>query len=495
MRRMTLCCLTLGLFVTAPLHAQPDSLWSRTYGGENSEECHSLIQTADGGYALAGTTESLGAGWTDFCLVRTDENGDSLWSRTYGGEGMDECYSLVQTADGGYALAGSTTSFGAGYWNFRLVRTDENGDSLWSRTYGGIVGDRLSLVQTWDGGYALAGWTYYGAGGYGFWLVRTDENGDSLWSGTYGGHEDGECLSLVQTADGGYALAGWTYSFGAVGRWDFWLVRTDDNGDSLWSRTYGGEGMDICYSLVQTADGGFALAGYTYSFGAGESDFWLVRTDENGDSLWSRTYGGGSYEHCSSLVQTADGGYALAGYTCSFGAGDGDFWLVRTDENGDSLWSRTYDGEGGDECYSLVQTADGGFALAGSTWSSDAGYFDFWLVKLGPDPVSVPESDFILHPSAFILSPPYPNPFNAKAVTRYELRGASRVNLALYDINGRLVQTLMEGWQEAGEHRVVIDANRWTDRNVYPTVLPAGVYLLRLTDGRQVGLSKVCLIK
>jgi hypothetical protein len=146
--------------------------------------------------------------------------------------------------------------------------------------------------------------------------------------------------------------------------------------DSLWSRTYGGDHHDGCNSLVQTANGGFALAGSTSSFGTG-GDFWLVRTDANGDSLWSRTYGGQDYDYCNSLLQTADGGFALAGVTESFGAGDHDFWMVRTDENGDSLWSRTYEGQDWDECQSLIQTADGGFALAGETWSFGAGGRDF----------------------------------------------------------------------------------------------------------------------
>ena len=490
MKRVTLYCLTIVLFAAAPLHAQPDSLWSRTYGGDHNEGCTSLIQTADGGYALGGYTRSFGAGESDFWLVRTDENGDSLWSRTYGGKVNDGCYSLIQTTDGGFALAGYTSSFGAGQHDFWLVRTDENGDSLWSHTYGGQRSDACYIhFQTSDGGYVLAGYSNsFGAGDFDFWLVRTDENGDSLWSRTFGGQDWDMCESLVQTADGGFALAGFTSSFGS-GEYDFWLVKTDKNGDSLWSRTYGGQNIDYCNSLVQTSDGGYALVGDTDSFGAGRDDFWLVRTDENGDSLWSRTYGGGGNEWCNSLVQTEERGFALAGMTWSIGAGEGDFWLLRTNENGDSLWSRTYGGQNQDNCSSLILTTEGGYALAGGTQSFGAGEYDFWLVKLGPEN-SIPNNG-VMTPVMFGLNGVYPNPFNSQAVASYELRVASWVSLELYDLSGRMVHSIMDGWQAAGLHQAVIDASGQPGMSI----LPSGVYLLKLTDGRQEALSKICLVR
>jgi len=379
MNKKSLLTLALTLALVSSAHAQPDSLWSRAYGGRSDEVCESLIQTADGGFALAGWTESFGAGGRDFWLVRTDENGDSLWSRTYGGENDDECQSFVLLEDGGYALAGYTESFGAGGEDFWLVRMDENGDSLWSRSFGEGANERCNaLVQTADGGYALAGHTSDGS--YDFWLLRTDEDGDSLWSHTYGGRSLDLCFALVQTADGGFALAGYTTSFGG-GERNFWLVRTDANGDSLWSRSYGGEEYDDCRSLLQTADGGFALLGYTNSYGAGGNDFWLVRTDEEGEIIWSQTFGGRNAEQAYAIIQVTDGGFTLAGTTGSFGAGRTDFWLVRTDENGDSLWSRTYGGRYLEECYSILEITDGEYALAGYSYQWD---MEFWLVKCGP---------------------------------------------------------------------------------------------------------------
>jgi len=462
-------------------NAQPDSLWSRTYGGGSGDVCTSIIQTADGGFAMAGTTESFGAGDGDFWLVRTNAEGESLWSRTFDGEGYDACHSLIQTADGGFALAGENLFIPAAGYSVWLVRTNAEGDSLWSRTYGGRRNDYCtSIIQTADGGFALAGYTNsLGAGRFDFWLVRTNAQGDSLWSRTFGAGNDEQCCSIIQTADGGFALAGTTESFGAGVR-DFWLVRTNAEGDNLWSRAFGGESQDYCYSLIQTADGGFALAGETYSFGVGRFDFWLVRTNADGDSLWSRAFGGGDYDRCYSLIQTMDEGFALAGSTGSFGAGITAFWLMRTNAEGDSLWSRVFGG-GEDVCSSLIQTADRGFALAGSTRSFGAGGSDFWLVKTGADPVSVSDSPFQLSTFNFQLCP---NPFNASTTLTYSLPRKAPVELGIYDLSGRLVETLVYGVAEAGEHSVV-----WTAPG-------SGVYFAVLNiEGEGKAVKKVVCIR
>jgi hypothetical protein len=379
--------LTAMLLFVVPMLASaqpPDSLWSRTFGGTSVDECYALQQTADGGYILGGKTLSFGAGDYDVWLVKASECGDSLWSQTYGGTSWDRCASIQQTSDGGYILGGETASFGSGSYDFWLVKTNDIGDQVWSRTYGGDDMDGCESVrQTPDGGYILGGYTRsFGAGGYDFWLVKTDEEGGGLWDRTFGGNGEEGCNSVRQTSDNGYILVGFTYSFGA-GLRDFWLVKTNANGDSLWSRTFGGSGQDDCYSVQQTSDGGYILAGYTESFGAGSMDFWLVKTNADGDSLWSRTFGGNDYDWCNSVQQTSDGGYILGGLTGSFGAGFYDSWLVKTNADGDSLWSRTFGGSEVDECFSAQRTADGGYILAGHTFSFGAGGQDFWLVRTG----------------------------------------------------------------------------------------------------------------
>jgi hypothetical protein len=356
--------------------------WNKTYGGTSPDWAFSVVQTGDGGYALAGSTQSFGTGGCDFWLVKTDANGNMQWNKTYGGTGYDYAQSVVKTGDGGYAIAGPTTSFGAGNDDFWLVKTDANGNMQWNKTYGGTGYDYAqSVVKTGDGGYAIAGpTTSFGAGNDDFWLVKTDANGNMQWNKTYGGTGDDWAVSLIQTGDGGYALAGYTSSFGA-GWYDFWLVKTNSAGTMQWNKTYGGTNADYGRSVVQTGDGGYALAGYTYSFGAGNADDWLVKTDASGNQLWNTTYGGTSEDGAYWVVQTGDGGYALAGFTYSFGAGNRDAWLVKTESNGNMQWNKTYGGTADDEAWKLIQTGDGGYAPVGWTTSFGAGNRDAWLVK------------------------------------------------------------------------------------------------------------------
>jgi hypothetical protein len=357
--------------------------WNKTYGGTNDDEAWDLVETSDGGYAIAGYTYSYGAGARDFWLVKTDAAGNHLWNKTYGGTYSDWAWDLVETSDGGYAIAGYTASYGAGMGDFWLVKTDADGNMQWNQTYGGTSNDyAFALVETSDGGYAIAGYTYsFGAGIDDFWLVKTDANGNALWNKTYGGTYEDWAWDLVETSDGGYAIAGYTYSYGAGAR-DFWLVKTDAAGNHLWNKTYGGTYSDWAWDLVETSDGGYAIAGYTASYGAGSFDFWLVKTDAGGNHLWNQTYGGTGDDDASSVVQTVDGGYALAGYTDSYGAGARDFWLVKTDAAGNHLWNQTYGGTNADWAMALAETSDEGFALAGITMSYGEGGKDFWLVKI-----------------------------------------------------------------------------------------------------------------
>jgi len=255
-------------------------MWSQTYGGASSDSAEAMVQTSDGGYAIAGYTTSFGAGSYDFWLIKTDANGNVEWNQTYGGAHMESAYALVETSDGGYALAGVTNiricHSDADFW---LIKTDAYGNMLWNKTYSKGVDCAHSVVETSDGGYALAGFT-----GFWFdndiWVVKTDEYGNIEWNNVYG---DGNSIahSLVATSDGGYAIAGDTDHAGAGG-YDFWLIKTDADGSMIWNRTYGGAEDDIAHSFVVTSDGGFAIAGETSSFGAGDSDFWLVKTDEYG---------------------------------------------------------------------------------------------------------------------------------------------------------------------------------------------------------------------
>jgi hypothetical protein len=315
--------------------------WNKTIGGGVS-----FIQTLDGGFAFIGTNASPIEGyipvgqmpegfWSYVWLAKTDEYGNMEWNQTYDGKaGYYQGTSLVQTTDGGYALAGCSYSYFGEYDDLVLIKTDSYGNMEWSKSYGGSEEefDSYGLVQTLDGGFALAAKTYsYGEGYVDIWFIKTSEAGSMEWSKTFGGQRMDYPTSLIQLYDGSFVLAGCADSFG-FGGYDFWLIKTDDYGNVEWNQTYGTEYQDTNPSLVQTSDGGFALAGYTWADPL--ADFLLVKTDNKGNLLWNQTYSGGAVLGLPTLVQTVDGGFALSGGKGSFGTGDYDFWLIKTDSQG-----------------------------------------------------------------------------------------------------------------------------------------------------------------
>jgi len=427
-RTVLLSAALLVLALTAPLTAQVT--FQKLYGGTGVDEAMSVLQTPDQGYVFAGFTKSYGAGYEDLWLVKTDANGEEVWSRAYGGTDNDFGWSVAPTASNGYVVAGHTESFGAGRQDAWLIKVDASGDSVWSRTYGGSDDEwGCSVLQLPGGGYVLAGHTEsYGAGRKDVWLVRTDSVGDTLWTRTYGGSDDDWGESVILTQDGGFAIAGYTYSYD-VGGGDFWLIRTDASGDTLWTRTYGGSDWEVGYSVVQTDDGGFAVCGYTRSFGAGGLDAWLVRTDASGDTLWARTYGTAESEAGHAVAQTADGGFVVTGWNYFTQEYD-DLWLFRTDASGDTLWNRTFDGLDDEQGWSVQQTADGGFVVAGHTWSYGAGNSDVWLIKtdsLGMVGIAEPEPPVGVEPARATVMP--------AARLRAEL--AQHPDLSAFEASGR----------------------------------------------------------
>ena len=226
-------------------------------------------------------------------------------------------------------------------------KTDANGDSLWTKTFGGTETDAgNSVQQTTDGGYIVTGTTSFGVF-CDVYLIKTDGNGDSLWTKTFGGTHHDKGHSVQQTTDGGYIITGETWWSSSNGYRDVYLIKTDGNGDSLWTKIFGGTGIDVGNSVQQTTDGGYIITGETESFGNGGQDVYLIKTDGNGDSLWTKTFGGTSNDYAYSVQQTTDGGYIITGRTNSFGNGGGaDVYLIKTDSNG-NLTTPTWDCIGG----------------------------------------------------------------------------------------------------------------------------------------------------
>ena len=222
---------TVIVSITGIVYAQPREEWSRTFGGSDKEQGYSVQQTTDGGYIIAGITFSFGEGFSDVYLVKTDFEGNMIWNSTFGGSSDDRGWSVQQTSDGGYIIAGNTQSFGAGGQDVYLIKTDSKGSMQWNSTFGGSDTDAgYSVQQTTDGGYIIAGTTdSFGAGLEDVYLVKTDSEGNIIWNSTFGGPSGDEGHSVQQTSDGGYIIAGGTRSFGA-GCWDVYLIKLAPEG-------------------------------------------------------------------------------------------------------------------------------------------------------------------------------------------------------------------------------------------------------------------------
>ncbi len=355
--------------------AQSGVEWDLTLGGEGDDFAHAVIQTSDGGYIVVGETGSSGSGRQDVWLIRIGADGTEEWSKTYGGPEDDIGYDVQQTADGGYIIAAETQSFGvatAATSDFWLIKTDAAGDPEWDQTYDrvdlqgplGVPDSEVphAVQKSSDSGFIVAGSTGNGRQ-RNAWLVKTASNGSVEWSQEFGGDLDDNAYGVLEAADGGFVFAGKTDSFSTGGS-DYWLVKTDSSGAEEWSNTFGGPYNDEARALTQANDGGYALVGFSWSFGSGLSDYWLVKTDSSGQPEWERPYGGVPRDSAHSLQQTSDGGYLLAGWSESFPGGD-QFWVVRTGATGVWEWRQTYGSPGG--ARSSEQTADGGYILAGWT--------------------------------------------------------------------------------------------------------------------------------
>ena len=362
--------------------AEPEEEWNLTFGGRYADGAWCLQETKDGGNILVGNSASRGEG-SDLLLIRTDKSGKCIWSRIWGGSGEDVGYFVQETGDGGFIVTGSTKSFTMGEELLWLVKTDGNGNLSWDKTFGGFVsssGDGgWSVNETDDGGYITAGYTQsLGSGRKDLWLLKTDAIGSKIWDKTFGGREDDVGMSVLQSRDGGYIVAGRTASFGKGGD-DIWLLKTDSQGEELWNRTFGGKQDDASFQVVELKDG-YAVVGRTES-GSDKNKIILIKVDPNGQKLWEKIYRGSS---ASSLQSTKDGGYIIAGRIDNKKTGR-DALIIKTDSTGRIEWSMTLGGSCDDIGTFAIQSKDGSYTLAGITSSYGQGREDVWLVKIRED--------------------------------------------------------------------------------------------------------------
>ncbi len=365
-------------------HCNSQPTFQKTIGTVASDGASSLIQTTDGGYVMTGYTFVAGTGSNgEIYTMKLDAGGSLLWKESCGLSGFDFGSSLIQTTDGGILVLGSTSPTGAAPSDIYIQKLNNAGTPLWDKTIGSTGADYgYSIIRTTDGGFAIAGYTNsFGAGGYDCYVVKLDTGGVVQWNKTLGGTGTDVSYSIKQTTDNGYIIAGSTNSYGA-GSTDFYIAKLDNNGNLQWSRTCGGAGSEEARSVVQTSDGGFVAAGYTNSYGAGDYDSYFVKFDAAGTLLWSRTAGGVNDDRIFSISQTTDTGFVSAGYTTSFGAGLNDINIVKLNSVGSVQWCKTIGGPLNDNASSIIKTSDGGYAITGITVSFGAGFSDVFFVKI-----------------------------------------------------------------------------------------------------------------
>jgi hypothetical protein len=573
--------LTVGLFEEVSAQV-PDTLWTRTFGGSNIDIGHDVKETDDGGFIITGYTRSFGTmSGRNVWLVKTDMNGNEVWNNAFGGNDDDEGYSVQQTSDGGYIISGLTKSFGAGAMDVYLIKTDSLGNQEWTRTFGGTNDEEgYSVLQTNDGDYIIAGVTSsFSSGGRDLFLLKIDASGNLSWQKNLGGLSSDGAWEIQHTSDSGFIIAGWTFSQGPGFRGNAWLVKTDSLGNEQWNKVFGGTGVDRGYSIQQTTDGGYILTGFTDSFGAGLYDMLLIKTDNSGNQEWMKTFGGSGRDYGYSVQQTMDGGYIAAGYTLSFGAGGDDFYIVKTDANGNQEWFKTYGGSASDVAYAIQVTADGGYIITGHTLSYGTGLHDVWLIRLetvirvelvsftsvvnnnsvvlewvtaseinnlgfeieksqkssrqdrdksqnweriafisgygtttetqfyffidenvkpGLYSYRLKQIDFdgtfeysneieveVFAPNEFSLEQNYPNPFNPTTIIKYSIPMEERVTLKIYNSLGEEAATLIDEIKQAGYYQTIFDAAN----------LASGVYFYRIQAGNFLMVKKMIITK
>ncbi|MDO8137762.1 MAG: hypothetical protein Q6354_08990 [Candidatus Brocadiales bacterium] len=361
--------------------------WAATYGDSGNDRASCIQQTRNGGYIVAGTTNSFGAGNSDFWVLKLRPDGTVEWQKTYGGNKYDQANSIQQIRDGGYIVAGLTCSFGTGRDDIWVLKLKSDGTVEWQKTYGGDSWEEAhSIQQTSDGGYIVAGETSsFSSEGdrvANSCVLKLRSDGTVEWYKTYGGNECDEANCVQQTRDGGYIVAGRTHSFRGFDS-DFWVLKLRSDGTIEWQKTYGGNSNDWANSIHETSDGGYVVAGLTGSFAKGGA--WVLKLRADGTIQWQRTYGEG-LDAATSIQQTSDGGYIMAGFTTSSGdKKDRDLLILKLRPNGTVEWYKTCGGDLGDWAESIHETRDGGYVVVGETESFGAGNLDLWVLKFKPD--------------------------------------------------------------------------------------------------------------
>jgi hypothetical protein len=484
-------CILLAAFLLAvpSLAEEGDQLWQHSYGGVAQERGDGVQATSDGGLILVGYTLSSGHGGRDVYLVKVDAGGEVEWEGAFGTAANDEGKAVIQTADGGYLVAGNLNIGSQNTMEGLLIKVDGNGAEQWQATYGGATEDQfLDVAECAHGGYVMVGvTTSYGPGGHAAWIVRVDAASGMLWQNAVAlaGHGFDYFTTVATKASGDFAAGGYSGDGVTFPEYDAESAGFDSLGTLTWQHTYDDSYYDRIYGMTATADGGLAFGGVS----TGGMTIW--RTAANGVLIWRQQFQTITNDTGLDVIETADDGFLIGGSTYNYGDGAYQMYVGKTDAGGEPLWERLYGGDDDEGCSGVAETPNGDYALAGTTNSIGAGSDDLILILVeGPGATA----GIVPSPAAMVAGPrisAYPNPFNPVAVITLRLPAAARTDLAIVDVRGRRVRTLLRGEElPAGAHEL-----RWNGRDDNGRPVSSGVYLIRsVVDGARAS-HRITLLK
>ena len=473
----------------------PNIQWQKSLGGSLEDRGGIIKTTSDGGYIVVGGSNSTNGdvignhGAKDAWIVKLNSTGAIQWQKALGGSGNDIANYIQLTSDGGYIVAGQSNSTNGdvtgnhGDYDYWIVKLSSTGIIQWQKSLGGSAWDNAwSIEPTSDGGYIIAGDSYstdgdvtgnHGIGDY--WIVKLNSTGAIQWQKSLGGSGYDFATSIQQTPDGGYIVAGSSDSNnGDVtgnhgGNGDYWIVKLNSAGAIQWQKTLGGSNNEIAGDIHPTSDGGYIVAGGSYSTDGditgnhGSGDVWIVKLNSIGAIQWQKSLGGSNYEKANSIQPTSGGGYIVAGVSNSTNGdvtenhGDSDYWIVKLNSNGTMQWQKTLGGNGIDYGNAILQNLDNSYIIAGQSSSTDGdiignhGSYDYWIVKLNPENLATQES---VAKNKIFVENPVKNMLNIESKENI-------LALQLFSTDGKLIRSS-------------------NNKNMQVSDLPKGNYLLNI---------------
>lgn len=463
-----------------PLFINGQVTFQKTFSGFYNMDGLDVIPAKGGGYIITGMIYNDIVDDMDLYIVKTDALGVLQWTKTYGGIRPEYSFGILQATDSsGYFIIGYSQSFGGGDYDTWLLKIDQQGDTLWTKRYGSWGNDQgKEIIPTSDGNYMITGVTNSAPNtNYQAYLLKIDPSGNILWNRYYGGinYEIGN--SVKQTADGGYIMLGITYSYGMNG--DAYLVRTNPTGDTLWTKTFGGNYLDEGIFITVNSDNSFTFCVRDSSTAGKNVDVQIIKTDENGTIIWDKHYGGTEKDTDKMIQPTSDGGYIVAAITRSFGLPLPDMWILKLDAAGDTLWTRRYGGTDNEHCYSIREVPDGGFIAVGKSesFSQQDGIMFLKLNSLGQLGVDVEVEEIYIDNFLSI----YPNPTERIFNINFN-EGSSSSVINICNAIGQVVYT-----------ETIDTFNKNTIKKIDLNNCEPGLYFLTIQSAKKLITKKIIL--